>query len=131
MLAPLKTFTLDIYFSISATHLKNQQYNICIRRGSGFCSICYSVDITAADPNSFGLSLSPDASAAQSATGTSCSTDFITIPNSVKNDVASTLTTAGVTRFCGRFFATADAATASVTACCKYPELQSETLKEA
>ena len=49
-------------FSYISAHLANQNYNVCIRRNNGKCSICYitSVTPTAADaataPASFGLS---------------------------------------------------------------------------
>ena len=45
----------------AATHLINQKYSICIRRGLNFCYICYSPQIlpgsaSASAQNSFGLS---------------------------------------------------------------------------
>ena len=39
----------------TTTHLNNQNYNICIRRASGYCYICYST-VATTDPQSFGLS---------------------------------------------------------------------------
>eukprot|EP00094_Tigriopus_californicus_P014059 TCALIF_13615-PA protein Name:"Protein of unknown function" AED:0.10 eAED:0.10 QI:0/0.63/0.66/0.91/0.54/0.66/12/94/345 len=69
-----------------ATHLSNQCYNICIRRESGRCAICYvpnfADSIAGAIISSqvaFGLSVSP-AAIAESATGADCTTDYLLIP---------------------------------------------------
>merc|ERR1711860_438603 len=70
----------------TVTHLARQNYNVCIRRNVGACYICY---VTTNDPtnilanndqDSFGLSLA-DAARAQSEQGTSCTEDYILIPN--------------------------------------------------
>merc|ERR1712223_1388941 len=64
------------------THLSNQHYDICIRRGSGYCYICYSPSIagTAATAQiSFGVSISSN-TAAKTAVSTACSNDYLDIP---------------------------------------------------
>jgi hypothetical protein len=47
-------------FYVVVTHLARQNYDICFRRGSGFCYICYSPTINPATALitqiSFGLS---------------------------------------------------------------------------
>ena len=58
-------------------HLSNQNYDICIRRIRGYCSVCFSPHImsTANDQGaSFGMSANnnPSAPTAQSAMGTLC-----------------------------------------------------------
>ena len=68
---------------VSATHLSNQAYDICIRRNYSKCTICYSVAIQPGTPaisaqQSYGLAVSPN-SAAQSAVGTECSSDYIIV----------------------------------------------------
>ena len=40
----------------TVTHLNNQNYNICMRRASGYCYICYSTLSAGTDPQAFGLS---------------------------------------------------------------------------
>merc|ERR1712109_212849 len=66
-----------------SAHLANQNYNVCIRRNNGKCSICYitSVTPTAADaataPASFGLSKGQEA--LKSDQGTNCAADSLEI----------------------------------------------------
>jgi len=66
-----------------SAHLANQNYNVCIRRNNGKCSICYitSVTPTAADaataPASFGLSKGQEA--LKSDQGTNCAADYLEI----------------------------------------------------
>jgi len=107
----------------AATHLSNQKYDICIRRASGYCYICYSEWTTGTAviaQSSFGLSISPNA-ASQSAVQTSCTSDYIVIPYG--NSAAIAAITAPATEdsfshnYCGRFFSIAAAATAGVTVC--------------
>jgi len=112
----------------TTTHLKNQEYEACIRRESGYCYICYSTKISSTSTstttqNSFGVSISPSGTIAQSATGTSCSTDYITIPNGNSATIAaSSSVIAGTTRFCGRFFHYTTAQASATTVCSKeYP----------
>jgi len=112
----------------SATHLQNQEYDICIRRGSGFCWICYSEAHQAlpADANidqvSFGVSISPDI-AIKSRVGTLCTDDWIEIPGANSDAIATIQAATGVAtatdvqRLCGRVFAPTNAAAASDTIC--------------
>jgi len=114
-------------------HLSRQHYKACIRKASGIGYICYGMcssivgSLTASADKvvilqpSFGLSLSPD-EAGQSEVGTSCSSDYISIPQAVTAAIAAILNsntvaigtslTAGspTTRFCGRYFQTSAAA---------------------
>jgi len=112
-------------------HLSRQHYKACVRKGSGKAYICYwpcttivgkSTAAAVGSPiiiqPSFGLSLSP-AEAAQSGIGTSCTSDYVTIPAAVSSANAAILSSKTVvqaeatgvaTRFCGRYFATANAA---------------------
>jgi len=101
----------------AATHLSSQNYEICIRRASGQCRICYWVTNAGSgtdgtNQGSFGLSVSPNGSAGQASTGSNCAADYIEIPGGF---VASA-TIATQNRYCGRFLGT-QAATASTTIC--------------
>merc|ERR1712241_246862 len=79
-------------------HLSSQDYDICFRRESGSCSICYKATTTA-----FGLSISPEAAKAQSAVDATCSSDYLEIPNGMTAAIAKlTALGTGVTRYCGR-----------------------------
>jgi len=110
-----------------AVHLANQHYTACIRRGNGKEIICYvpCTHITGAGSTtdgavptaqpSFGLSLSPSATAAQSGVEESCSTDYIWIPggvdsgeefDSAESQQDTPLLPTYPHRFCGRYFAT-------------------------
>jgi len=107
----------------TVTHLNNQNYNICIRRASGYCYICYSTSATTA-PQSFGLSNAPtDASAG--GTDAACTTDYIEIPGAESATNAAIVTPAalGISynsgRICGKMLSFASAATADVTVCSK------------
>merc|ERR1712223_1157803 len=64
------------------THLSSQKYDICIRRASGYCYICYSTwtaGTAVIAQGSFGLNISPSI-ASQSAINTSCTSDYLSIP---------------------------------------------------
>jgi len=102
------------YDSTSTTkrHLSNQDYEMCFRRESGYCSICYIA-------TAFGLSLSLSDTAAQGAIVSNCQLDYLQIPDGMTQANAK-LTTQGTTasnRFCGRFMATTSAATANASVC--------------
>jgi len=107
----------------TVTHLSEQSYDICIRRASGMCYICYSPTITPGTPAailqvSFGLSLS-DAAASKSDVGTTCIHDYLEIPGG-NTQAISAIAIAGAintNRYCGRFFNSVDAKTASATVC--------------
>merc|ERR1719195_1306404 len=105
------------------THLSSQKYDICIRRASGYCYICYSTwtaGTAVIAQGSFGLNISPSI-ASQSAINTSCTSDYLSIPYG--NPAAIAAITAPATEatfansYCGRFFSIASAATAGVTVC--------------
>jgi len=109
------------------THLANQQYDICIRRESGFCFICYLPTLTPGvntviNQNSFGLSVTDGNIAgdtdALSNANAGCSTDYLAIPGG--NDRARTLQTfriPTVLRVCGRHLNINNGAAESVSVC--------------
>jgi len=108
----------------ATTHLANQKYNICIRRASGMCQICYfataGTAATLTDPGSFGLSAVEAVTPAvvtQSQDDTQCSTDYLVIPNAGISTGLGAAAAANNQRFCGRFLATVDAATANQSIC--------------
>merc|ERR1711971_184198 len=112
------------------THLSNQHYDICIRRGSGYCYICYSPTIivsgiAAGTPIiaqiSFGLSISSIAAMPASMVSNTCSQDWIEIPGADTAAIAAISvpdqTNGG--RLCGRVLASttgSDSADASIVA---------------
>merc|ERR1712241_1355157 len=67
----------------SVTHLSNQYYDICIRRASSYCYICYNAQIqgttaiSEATQTSFGVSISSEAATAESQIGSDCSYDWL------------------------------------------------------
>merc|ERR1712226_1240171 len=100
----------------STTHLQNQVYQICIRRSSSYCYICYSQWDTA---GSFGTNISIDAGAAQSMVGTACIDDYVVIPGGTTATIAAIndLTIGTVSRYCGRFLNIAAEIAADITIC--------------
>ena len=111
---------------VSTTHLQNQVYQICIRRESGYCYICYSPWDS---DGSFGVSVSPTAAIAKGAVSTSCIDDYIVIPGGHTAAIAAitTPTVASRSKYCGRFLATSDSAT-ELTICCKYNTLGQKSI---
>lgn len=121
-----------------ATHLANQHYKACIRKGNGKEVICYvpcSSIVGASDGDfekltsqpSFGLSASSNA-ASKSSVETRCSSDYIWIP---QGDISTQFTTAispqdnapgdgHPNRFCGRYFDSADAEVYTGASVCSY-----------
>merc|ERR1719400_37935 len=114
--------TIDAVTS-AVTHLSNQHYDICIRRATGYCYICYGPTIiqtafiatTFETPVSaqisFGLSTSEQAAAAESKISNTCSEDWIEIPGAETATISAiaggvALTTNGG-RLCGRVLASA------------------------
>merc|ERR1719361_1498314 len=106
----------------AVTHLSNQHYDICIRRASGYCYICYSPTIIAAITAaigtpasaaiSFGLSISSIAANPASMISNTCSQDWIEIPGSDTAAIAA-IAVADQTnggRICGRVLASITAA---------------------
>merc|ERR1712172_196439 len=105
----------------TVTHLSNQHYDICIRRASGYCYICYSPTIIAAITAaigtpvsaqiSFGLSISAIAAQPSSMISNTCSQDWIEIPGAETATIAAN-SIAAVTnggRVCGRILNSASA----------------------
>jgi len=107
----------------ATTHLSEQQYDICFRRGSGFCLICYSPTITPGTPAaivqiSFGLSVS-SAAIVLSDVGSTCTSDWLEIPGGDTATIAA-IAIAALTnknRFCGRVFTNTDANAITITVC--------------
>jgi len=114
----------------TVTHLQNQRYQICIRRASGNCYICYSPTvalpatnaISEATQNSFGLSIS-SATIAVSVTNTLCTSDYIEIPggntqaNAAALNINALAAITHVTKFCGRFLNLQTGIALSATVC--------------
>jgi len=112
------------------THLSNQKYDICVRRGAGYCFICYSAAIdpaaaaaAAINQASFGLSVGTIADAAGANQDTDCTADFLVIPYGNTKDIAAITTPEDQDpavrhhRYCGRFLASIDDTIASATIC--------------
>merc|ERR1711910_159236 len=118
-------------------HLSRQHYKACVRKATAKAYICYgmctsivgSATATIGSPvilqPSFGLSLSP-AAGSQSAAGSACTSDYISIPSAVtkanaailsSNTVMVAETTSHATRFCGRYLATTAATYADQSIC--------------
>jgi hypothetical protein len=118
-------------------HLSRQHYKACVRKATAKAYICYgmctsivgSAIATIGSPvilqPSFGLSVSP-AAGSQSAAGSACTSDYISIPSAVtkanaailsSNTVMIAETTSAATRFCGRYLATTAATYADQSVC--------------
>jgi len=118
-------------------HLSRQHYKACIRKASAMTFICYGMctsiagtaiataGVAVTTQPSFGLSISP-ADGSQSAVGSACTSDYITIPSAVTKANAAILSTNTVmiaeststaTRFCGRYLNTAAAVYGAVSIC--------------
>merc|ERR1712172_9263 len=98
------------------THLSNQHYDICIRRASGSCYICYSPTIIVAGiaigtpviaQISFGVSIGGIAASPSALISNTCTQDWIEIPGADTAAIAAisaaALTNGG--RVCGRVLA--------------------------
>jgi len=122
----------------SQTHLSNQYYSICIRRARGYCSLCFSPEITSTTTTnaaSYGLSGGASGPAQQSAVGSSCSGittinptagsqvgkgDYLEIAGLQDGTGSSTAAgSATVARICGVYWdaTTGGAQTSHATAC--------------
>jgi len=112
----------------TTTHLSSQNYNICFRRATGRCGICFVPAVTiiiaanndAITQTSFGLGKSSNAAAANSLAEAKCHTDFLVIPGGMDFVTANTNGMAntqidGLERYCGRVF-TSNAASSGVAA---------------
>merc|ERR1712172_3083 len=104
------------------THLSNQHYDICIRRASGSCYICYSPTIIVtgiaigtpiAAQISFGVSVGGILASPSSLISNTCTTDWIEVPGAdtavIAAISAAALTNGG--RLCGRAFSSAGGST--------------------
>jgi len=106
----------------SSVHLQNQDYNICVRQERGSCHICWN-PTTGGTQNTasgtFGLSVSAIAISSTSVVGDTCATDFVVLEGAQTETAAknTAVVTPGNDRICGRFFSSANAATADTTAC--------------
>merc|ERR1711971_679632 len=100
------------------THLSNQHYDICIRRASGSCYICYSPTIIVSGiaigtaviaQISFGVSIGGIAASPSSLISNTCTQDWIEVPGADTAAIAAisaaALTNGG--RLCGRAFSSA------------------------
>ena len=108
---------------VSTTHLQNQVYQICIRRESSYCYICYSA-WHSSPAGSFGLSIGPTAAIAKARVSTACIDDYVVIPGGHTSAIAAIgdPTVASISKFCGRYLATSDTAT-EISICCKLQKL--------
>merc|ERR1711971_1387592 len=100
------------------THLSNQHYDICIRRASGSCYICYSPTIIVAGiaigtpiaaQISFGVSIGGIAASPSALISNTCTQDWIEVPGAdtaaIAAIAAAALTNGG--RLCGRALSSA------------------------
>merc|ERR1739847_156883 len=100
------------------THLTNQHYDICIRRASGYCYICYSPTIIVSGiaigtpviaQISFGVSIGGIAASPSSLISNTCTQDWIEVPGADTATIAA-ISTAALTnggRLCGRALSSA------------------------
>jgi len=102
-------------YGSTSSHLSNQNYKICFRRVSGYCTICY----TATSSTSFGVSVSTVKAKEDIAIGSNCATDFLLVPegNAIAANVNSNNVAQEDSRICGRLFGATNAATTGETVC--------------
>merc|ERR1712117_388891 len=119
-------------------HLSNQYYDICIRRARGYCSLCFSPEITSTTTTnvaSFGISAGSVAPAQTAASGSYCSGVTTINPTAASNvgygdyleivrlqDGTGSSTASGpatISRICGAIFdaTTTSDQTTHATAC--------------
>jgi len=109
----------------SVTHLSNQHYDICIRRASSFCYICYSPTINVAGIDvgtpviaqiSFGVSIGGIAAMPSSLISNTCTADWIEVPGADTAAIAA-ISVAAITnggRLCGRALSSVGASTTNL-----------------
>ena len=142
LLGTIASFNFDTSASSVATtqyHLTDQNYDICIRRARGYCSVCYDPNIVGPSTSttsgtSFGLTASGDPAAQKSAVGTTC-TGITTITPTVANQkgfgdyleiaalqpgTGTSTTVAGTNRICGAVFNANPTVSASSATACSY-----------
>jgi len=106
----------------TTTHLKNQDYTVCVRTEKNYCAICWADWYYTAAAGSFGLSVSPTAAILKAAVATACTADYIIIPNGVTSTIAAITTpTLGTSRFCGRLLALSDTIAGASVCSRSYP----------
>lgn len=119
------TTNTDTTVADDTTHLSNQLYQICIRRASGYCYICYGPTSGIAIAASFGLSVTSTDAMDDSELGSNCITDYITIPDGTTSAIAALTAVAASTsssRFCGRHLNPTSGEVADVSVCSRaYP----------
>ena len=115
--------TVMVHLAPATTHTQNQVYQICIRRESSYCYICYSA-WHSSPAGSFGLSIGPTAAIAKARVSTACIDDYVVIPGGHTSAIAAIgdPTVASISKFCGRYLATSDTAT-EISICCKLQKL--------
>jgi len=105
------------------THLSDQHYDICFRRASGNCRLCFSPTVENAAgniPASYGIGETLADGVNNGRTGASCTADYLIIPEGVNAAVgnpSSTSAQANNNRICGREFTTDNAASLPMTIC--------------
>jgi len=106
--------TAAIGADTTITHLSDQHYDICFRRASGRCTLCFSptVENAAGDvPASYGLGEAANDMDNFGRTGADCEADYLIIPEGVNAAVGNPSSTSAIAnnnRICGRQFTTAD-----------------------
>jgi len=120
--------------SDAQTHLSHQYYDICIRRASGMCAICYDVVIpgaAATDEGSYGISAGSNTDAVKGAIGNQCTGqtnnaavadskgygDYLEISNMQAPGAAVIATANAHHKICGAFWSTTASAQAHATIC--------------
>lgn len=124
--------TLTVITASAATHLSSQNYQVCFRRESSYCYICYTPKLeganAAATQSSFGLSIfaGTAATAAASTVDQYCNADRLslagkeTATNAAIVDISATAQVGALV--CGRYMDTANTLTAVATVCTRnYP----------
>jgi len=114
-------------YAQTTTHLQNQDYSMCFRRNSGNCAICFTPSLQAAVITAtYGLGVSANLAIAQSAVGSVCNADYLTIPYGetiaevVKAVTADTdIANAQNNAYCGRLLNSNSGTAAIVSICTK------------
>jgi len=121
---PTSQTTTTSAIGSTTTHLANQYYQICIRRGDDYCYICYDrYNAPAPNPEGFGLSLATTTSA-DAAVDTRCTTDYIELFGAQTAAIAAITGVPAISANtisnlnCGRYFTFDDAATSSQATLC-------------
>merc|ERR1711963_1127274 len=117
---PIGSTSLSATGTDRVAHLNEQQYNICFRRASGNCAICFTPSIVSTtNVASYGLGNVASATDRLAVLDTSCSEDYLVIPGgyasgTIATTQATTLTADGIERICGRTFTTDNTLTLAI-----------------